>query len=384
MGNVTIQDVFKRFIPECSETMYFSEEQFMATKCILKCRTAEMGAHVSECDSCHKIYVHYNSCKNRNCPMCQGMEVDEWIDKRQEDVLEAPYFHSVFTIPGELYTLVYANQRLLYDALYHAVNKTMTELSKDKKHLGAKIGYICVLHTWGSKLNYHPHLHTIVLGGGLDEKNKWKDNGDKFFFPVKVMSAVFKKHYLTELKEVWKSGKLIFKGASNKYKNHYEFKSLLDKLYSKEWIVYTKKTFNGALSVIKYLGNYTHRSAISNQRIVSIQDDTVTFMAKNYNADGKYAPITISGEAFLRRFLLHVLPKGFVRIRHYGLLSSRSKTENMTHCRNLLGCRQYISQLRDKTVAEKLLILYNRDISKCKYCGDSVFRYKVDGRYMLC
>lgn len=384
MGNVTIQDVFERFIPECSESMYFSEEQFMATKCILKCRTAEMGAHVSECDSCHKIYIHYNSCKNRNCPMCQGMEVDEWIDKRQEDVLEAPYFHSVFSIPSELYPLVYANQRLLYDALYHAANKTMSELSKDKKHLGAKIGYICVLHTWGSKLNYHPHLHTIVLGGGLDDKNKWKDKGDKFFFPVKVMSAVFKKYYLSELKELWKSNRLEFKGTSEKYKNRYAFKCLLDKLYSKDWIVYTKKTFNGALSVIKYLGNYTHRSAISNKRIVSIQGDSVTFMAKDYKTDGRYAPTTIAGEKFIKRFLMHVLPKGFVRIRHYGLLSSRSKKENMTHCRNLLGCKQYISQLRDKTVAEKLLILYNRDICKCRYCGESVFRYKVDGRYMLC
>ena len=383
-SDVTIQDVFERFIPECSETMYFTEEQYMATKCILKCRTAEMGAHVSECDSCHKMYIHYNSCKNRNCPMCQGMEVDEWIDKRQEDVLEAPYFHSVFTIPGELYPIVYRNQRLLYDALYHAVNKTMEELSKDKKHLGANIGYICVLHTWGSRLNYHPHLHTIVLGGGLDEKNRWKDKGGKFFFPVKVMSAVFKRYYLEELKMLWRGEKLKYTGEASKYRNHYEFKSLLDKLYEKDWVVYTKKAFRGALSVIQYLGKYTHRSAISNKRIISIDDTNVTFMAKDYKKGGKYEPNTISGETFIRRFLMHILPKGFVRIRHYGLLASRCKKEKIKLCRNLLGCEQYISRLRNKTVAEKLLILYNRDICKCKNCGEVLHSYKVDGRYMLC
>ena len=382
-SDVIIQDVFARFIPECSETMYFSEEQYNATKCILKCWAAEMGAHVSECDSCLKTYVHYNSCKNRNCSMCQGMEVDEWIDKRQEDVLEAPYYHSVFTIPGELYLLAYWNQRLLYDALYHAVNKTMEELSRDKKHLGAKIGYICVLYTWGTKLNYHPHLHTIVLGGGLDEKNKWKDKGGKFFFPVKVMSAVFKNYYLNELKQLWKDEKLKYTGGAGKYRNHYEFKSLLDKLYEKDWIVYTKKAFHGALSVIQYLGKYTHRSAISNKRIVSMDETKVTFMAKNYKKDGRYEPNTISGETFIRRFLMNVLPKGFVRIWHYGLLASRCKKKKITHCRNLLGCKQYISRLRDKTVVEKLLILYNRDICKCKSCGEALFSYKVVGRYML-
>ena len=158
-SDITIQDVFRQFLPEYSETKNFSSQQLLVSQCIMKCRTIEMGANVSECESCHKKYIHYNSCKNRHCPMCQGMEVDEWIDKQQENVLDVPYFHTVFTVPEELYPLIYSNQKLLYDALYHAAHQTMTELSADPKHLGARIGYICVLHTWGSRMNYHPHLH---------------------------------------------------------------------------------------------------------------------------------------------------------------------------------------------------------------------------------
>lgn len=384
MANTTIQDIFNKFLPSYSECHLFSDEQYKTSTCIMKCRTAEMGAHVSECENCHNTYIHYNSCKNRHCPMCQGMEVDEWIDRCQEDVIDSPYFHAVFTIPSELYPLVYANQKLLYDALYHAVNLTLSELSSDKKHLGARIGYICVLHTWGSKLNYHPHLHTIVLGGGLDDKNHWKDKGGKFLFPIKVMSAVFKKHYLNELKNLFNNNFLIFSESSATFKNHYSFKELLNTLYDKEWIVYTKEAFNGAKSVIKYLGNYTHRSAISNKRILRIDNEQVSFLAKDYSIDGKYRPTSLSGEEFIRRFLMHVLPKGFVRIRYYGLLSCRTKKEQMTLCRNLLGCEKYISKLREKSVTEKILILYNKDISKCKCCGEPLHQFRVDGRYMLC
>ena len=382
-NEITIQDVFHQFLPEYSETHLFTTEQHMAALCISKCRTAEMGANISECESCHKKYIHYNSCKNRHCPMCQGMEVDEWIDKQQENVLDVPYFHTVFTIPEELYSLVYSNQKLLYDALYHAAHLTMTELSSDPKHLGAKIGYICVLHTWGSRMNYHPHLHTIVLGGGLDSTNRWKDKGKKFFFPVKVMSTVFKKHYLKELKLLRESGKLQYFGTSQKLQNHYTFKELLDTLYAKEWVVYTKEAFNGANSVIKYLGRYTHRIAISNRRIISMTSETVTYLAKDYKNGGRMVPYTVKGTEFLRLFLMHVLPKGFVRIRHYGILSCRSKKEKMDLCRKLLNGTQYLSKLRNKTVAEKLQILYQKDICKCEKCGGKLLSFRLRGSYSL-
>lgn len=383
MNSITIQDVFEQFLPMVADRT-FSDEQFRTIQCIRSCRTAEMGAHVSECESCHSKFIHYNSCKNRHCPMCQAMEVDEWIDLRREDVLDAPYFHTVFTVPGLLYPLIYANQKLLYDALYHAANRTLTELSKDTKHFGAKIGYICILHTWGSKLNYHPHIHTIVLGGGLDDKNRWKDKGEKFFLPVKVMSAVFKRYYLDELKCLHESEKLSYTGGAQDLRNQYEFKSLLDKLYAMDWVVYSKRTFKGAQEVFKYLGKYTHRIAISNNRILSMDSENVTFSAKDYRIDGKYRPMTITGEKFVSRFLLHILPKGFVRIRYYGLLACRCKAQKITLCRNLLGCQQYISNLKGKTVAEKIKILYNRDICKCSKCGEPLITFRMDGRYMLC
>jgi hypothetical protein len=316
--------------------------------------------------------------------MCQGMNVDEWVDLRREDVLDAPYFHTVFSIPSQLYPLVYANKKLLYDVLYHAANKTLAELSGDPKHFGAKIGYICILHTWGSALNYHPHLHTIVLGGGLDKSNNWKDKGKSFFLPVKVMSAVFKKYYLEELKALHNAEKLDFIGNAAKFRNSYTFKELLNSLYDTDWIVYTKETFAGAHEVFRYLGKYTHRIAISNRRIVSFDNNNVTFMAKDYRDGAKYKPMTISGEAFLSRFLLHVLPKGFVRIGYYGILSCRCKRDKITLCRNLIGCEKYLSQLRGKTAAEKMMILYNRDIHKCSRCKGALVTLTVPGRYMLC
>ena len=378
-----MQDVTEQFLPVIADRS-FSDEQLNVIRCIRKCRTAEMGAHISECESCHATFIHYNSCKNRHCPMCQGMEVHEWIDLRQEDVLEAPYFHVVFTIPSQLYSLAYANQRLLYDTLYHAANRTLTELSADPKRFGARIGFICVLHTWGSKLNYHPHLHVIVLGGGLDRLNHWKDRGKKFFLPVKVMSAVFKKYYLAELKVLREAGSLAYAGKCEALRNEYAFKELLDGLYGMDWIAYSKKTFAGAREVIKYLGKYTHRIAISNQRIIGMDEKNVMFYAKDYKKDGRYEPYVLSGEKFLSRFLLHVLPSGFVKIRYYGLLACRCKKEKVALCRKLLGCREYQSQLRGKTSAEKIKILFGRDINKCSKCGEQLNTIVVRGHYMLC
>ena len=383
MSDVTIQDVFEQFLPMIADRA-LSDDQLKTIQCIRNCRTSEMGGHISECESCHSKFIYYNSCKNRHCPMCQGMNIDEWIDLRREDVLDAPYFHTVFSIPSQLYSLMYVNQKLLYDALYHAANKTLAELSSDSKYLGAKIGYICILHTWGSKLNYHPHLHTIVLGGGLDKNNHWKDRGKSFFIPVKVMSAVFKKYYLEELKMLHDTGKLNYAGKAEHLRNSYDFKELLNTLYEIDWIVYTKETFAGAHEVFKYLGKYTHRIAISNHRIKSIDGDDVTFTAKDYKDGGMYKPLTIPGETFLSRFLLHVLPKGFVRIRYYGILSCRCKRDKITLCRNLIGCEKYLSKLRGKTAEEKLLILYKRDIHKCTKCNGPLVSYGIWGRYMLC
>lgn len=331
--------------------------------------TGAYGANVQFCEDCGHPQIHYNSCRNRCCPMCQALPKEKWMDKRREDVLEAPYFHVVFTVPQELNSLIYSNQQLLYDALYHSVSATINELTSDTKHLGAKVGYICVLHTWGSEMNYHPHIHVILLGGGLTAKNQWRDKGEEFFLPVKILSKLFRGKYMDELKRLWNEKKLQFHGSSEKYRNHYVFKELLNTCYEKDWIPHCKKTFNGAQSVINYLGKYTHRIAISNHRIIRMNEDTVTYYVKDYREEGKWKECTIPGIEFIRRFLMHVPPKRFVRIRHYGLLCTRSKTKHLTLCRNLLGCKQYLSRLKDMKTPQILETLYGINVTVCKCCG---------------
>lgn len=384
MSDVTVQDVFLRFYEDFRMLYPVSSQQDRTAFCIMKCKTPEMGANVSVCPECHFHKIHYNSCRNRFCTMCQAMDVDKWIDIQQEDVLDVPYFHAVFTIPEQLYALTYSNQKFLYTSMYHAVSLTLKELASDPKHLGAKIGFICVLHTWGSKMNYHPHIHTIILGGGLDDRNQWKDKGTKFFFPVKVLSSVFKKYYLQELKTLREKGLLEYHGSAEKFRNHYSFKELLDICYAKEWISHIKPAFHGAQSVIHYLGRYTHRIAISNRRIIGMDDRNVTYLVKDYKNKGHWTSITIPGTEFIRRFLMHVLPKGFVRLRHYGILSCRIKKARMTLCRNLLGSRQYLSNLRGMNAEQVMMALYHIDICKCPECGAHMTSHRMHGNYMLC
>lgn len=304
----TIQDVFERFYPSYEKRNSPPAHHRKTAYHIMNCKTGAFGVNISVCEDCGCISVHNNSCRSRCCPMCQEFPKEKWIDAQKENVLDAPYYHVVFTVPEELNSIIYSNQKLLYDALYHAASATLNELSKDAKYLGADIGYICILHTWGSAMNYHPHIHTIVLGGGLDDENKWKDTGGNFFLPYGVISKVFRGKYLDELKSLWNDSKLKFHGTAEKYQNSYRFKELLDKCYEKNWVTYCKETFNGAQSVINYLGKYTHRIAISNHRIKSMTDTTVTYVVKDYKNEGCWKEKTISGEEFIRRFMMHVPP----------------------------------------------------------------------------
>ena len=369
MEHPTVQDIFLKFYPKYLDKYTPSSQQSKVANCIINCKTGAYGANVSKCEDCGHLLIHYNSCRNRCCPMCQALPKEKWTDKRREDVLEAPYFHVVFTVPQELNPLIYSNQQLLYDAMYHCVSATIEELTSDTKHLGAKVGYICVLHTWGSEMNFHPHIHVILLGGGLTVKNQWRDKGNEFFLPVKVMSKLFRGKYMAELKSLYEAKKLQFHGSSEKYRNRYAFKELLNICYDKDWVPHCKKTFNGAQSVINYLGKYTHRIAISNHRIIRMDEDTVTYYVKDYREEGKWKEFTISGIEFIRRFLMHVPPKRFVRIRHYGLLCTRTKTRHLTLCRNLLGCKQYLSRLKDMETPQMLEILYGIKVTVCKCCG---------------
>ena len=377
MNKPTVQDIFYRFYPAYLEQYTPSFVQSKVANNIMNCKTGAYGMNISVCEECGVIQKHFNSCRNRCCPMCQAVPKEIWMDMRREDVLEAPYFHVVFTVPEELNPVILSNQKLLYNALYHASSSTIDELTSDTKHLGAKVGYISILHTWGSEMNFHPHIHMILLGGGLTVKNEWKDNGSEFFLPIQVISKVFKGKYLDELKSLWKDNQLVFRGSAEQYHNHYKFKELLDACYGREWVPYCKKTFNGAQSVIDYLGKYTHRIAISNHRIVRMDEYTVTFSVKDYRNNGHWKELTLSGVEFIRRFLMHVPPKRFVRIRHYGLLCTRSKNKKLTLCRNLLGCEKYLSRLRDKEMPEKLEILYGIKICVCKSCGGHMATPKI-------
>lgn len=389
-GNCTVQDVFNRFYPEYEKNHELPAVQRKAAYHIMNCKTGAFGVNISVCEECGCISIHYNSCRDRCCPMCQELPKEKWVDARREDLLDAPYFHVVFTVPEELNPVIYSNQKLLYGVLYHAASDTLSELAKDRKYLGADIGYICILHTWGSAMNFHPHIHAIVLGGGLDPENRWKDNGEDFFLPIKVVSKVFRGKYLAEVKQLWLDGKLEFHGTAEPLQNHYAFKELLDSCYSKEWVPYCKKPFCGAGSVVRYLGKYTHRIAISNYRIKCMTDSTVTFTVKDYKNHGQWKELTIPGQEFIRRFLMHVPPKRFVRIRHYGLLSSRCKNRKIALCRNLLGCKQYLSRLKELDAPAVIKLLYNKDICKCSSCGGKIIPLRLGqffarpAQHMLC
>ena len=369
MDKPTVQDIFRRFYPAYLDKYSPSPVQAKAAHNIMNCKTGAYGANISVCEDCGAVQIHYNSCRNRCCPMCQAVPKELWMDARREDVLDAPYFHLIFTVPGILNPVIYSNQKLLYDALYHAASATLSELTADSRYLGAKAGYICILHTWGSEMNFHPHIHTILLGGGLTPDNRWRDNGDGFFLPVRVISRVFRGKYMGKLKQLWEEEKLAFHGSALKYRNHYAFRELIGCCYSTGWVVHCKKTFNGAQSVISYLGKYTHRIAISNHRLIRSDEENVTFYVKDYRSDGRWKELTLPGVEFIRRFLMHVPPRRFVRIRHYGLLCSRTKNLRLTLCRNLLGCQKYLSALRGMEMPEILEHLYGIRICVCKACG---------------
>jgi hypothetical protein len=364
----TVQDLFRIFYPKFKERYKPSKEQAKAAKDIINCRTSALGGHAYECESCSHTLVRYNSCRNRHCTQCQGVNKEVWIDKRKKDILNAPYFHVVFTMPEQLHMVIYHNQKLLYDLMYKAVAETLTELSLDKKYLGAQIGFFSVLHTWGQNLHYHPHIHTVVLAGGLNHSNQWCCTSNKFFIPVKVLSKMFRGKFLYYLKQYYEQNQLEFYNDAIKYKQPKQFQKLIDECYNLDWYSYTKRTFSGPLAVVQYLGRYTHRIAISNNRIVSIDKDTVTIQVKDYKNNNRKKMVTMAGIEFIRRFLMHILPKRFVKIRHYGLLANRNVKTKLTLCRKLTKSPLYKPQFEGLSTIEILSILFKKDVTLCPSC----------------
>ena len=372
MNALTVQEVFNTFYADYHKKYTPSLEQLKVVNAIRNCKTGNLGYNASVCEKCGSMRIHNNSCRNRCCPNCQQIPKERWIDARQEDVLDAPYFHVVFTVPEQLNPIIYSNQQLMYDLMFSCSAQTVEELSLDPKFLGARPGFISVLHTWGSEMNYHPHIHMVLLGGGLDHSDNWKAADRKFFIPVKILSKVFRGKFLASLKELRLAKSLQYCGSSKKYLNSYVFQDLIDECYGIEWNLYIKETFNGAGSVIQYLGKYTHRIAISNHRLISIDDDRVSYYVKDYRNKGKWKSFSITGVEFIRRFLMHVPPRRFVRIRHYGILSTRCKAVKMTLCRLLLQQEQRKAQLKGVPVPEILKMLWDIDICTCDKCGGSM------------
>ena len=305
---------------------------------IVRCRTAALGGHRDKCVRCGHLTASYNSCRNRHCPKCQGNVRAKWLAARSAELLPVPYFHVVFTLPHSLSALVLQNKRLLYDLLYRTSAATMLELARDPKHLGADIGFLGVLHTWGQNLEHHPHVHYIVPAGGLAlDASRWIDSSPRFFLPVHALSRVFRGKFVAGLKQLVAENKLQFHGSQKHLAAPGCFPSLLRQLYQQDWVVYAKAPFGGAEHVLNYLARYTHRVAISNHRLVAFENEHVSFRWRDYAHGGKKKVMTVSAHEFLRRFLLHVLPSGLVRIRHFGLFANRRRRAALQRCRALLG-----------------------------------------------
>ncbi|WP_027400129.1 IS91 family transposase, partial [Anaerovorax odorimutans] len=305
-----VQDVFQQYGWEYLQNHKLSHVQSKAFLAISKCRTADLGGHTDQCENCGSIRISYNSCRNRHCPKCQTLAKERWIEGQKVNLLNVGYFHIVFTVPSELNIVIYQNQKVCYNILFRTVSETLQELCADKKYLGAKIGFTSILHTWGQNLCFHPHIHCVMAGGGLNKLGKWVNSRKKFLLPIKVLSRKFRGKFLALLKKA----NLEFFGNSNPF----VFNDLLDSCYKKEWIVYCKPPFKTAASVVEYLGRYTHRVAISNNRILSVKNGVVTFKWRDYKDNSKWKIMTIAAEEFIRRFLMHILPQGFMKIRHYG------------------------------------------------------------------
>ena len=319
---------------------HVSLDQMKVMSAIERCRTAALGGHVARCEDCSHTVIAYNSCRNRHCPKCQGAAAQQWLAEREADLLPVAYFHVVFTLPAAIADIAYQNKAAIYDIMFTASAETMSAIAADPKHLGARIGITAVLHTWGSAMTHHPHVHMIVPGGGITAAgSRWVSCRPNFFLPVKVLSRLFRGLFLAKLRAAHQAGRLKFFGGHAHLDDARAFKAYLKPLRNIEWVVYAKSPFGGPQAVLAYLSRYTHRVAISNHRLVSADATSITFKYKDYRIEGhgRYKTMTLPTHEFIRRFLIHVLPKGFHRIRHYGLLASANRTANIAHARELLA-----------------------------------------------
>lgn len=346
-ASLEVADIFREYGAAYQSAHKLPPLHLKVMDAIVKCRTEELGGHLDECDHCGHQHPFYNSCRNRHCPKCGALAKERWLAARKQELLPVAYFHTVLTIPDELNPIALVNQKVIYDILFRAGSETLLTLGRDPKHVGGEIGLLAVLHTWGQNLLEHPHLHCIVTGGGLSpDGQKWflpkKMTKDRdFFVHVNIISDLFKKKFLAYLKQAYQTDKLEFVGKTAYLADQKAFQKLIDTLYKKKWVTYCKEPFGSPEAVLAYLARYTHRVAISNNRIVKIEacpgrNGKVTFKWRDYKDDGKEKLMTLDAFEFIRRFLLHVLPKNFYKIRYYGIWSSRNRKTKLKKCQEIL------------------------------------------------
>ena len=359
MSKYTIQDIFKIYGPEYIKNHNLSKEQYKVYNAIINCGSIELGYHICTCEECGEQYFGYNSCRNRHCPICQNYKREQWIQKESSYLLDSRYFHIITTVPYELNEIFIYNKKICYNILFKATSETILELCNDSKWLGATPGITSILHTWGQTMEFHPHIHSIVTGGGL-KNNHWVSCDKDYLFKVQVLGSLFRGKFLYYLKHEFSNLKTDFIDLKS-------FNKFLKPLYKKQWITYIEPPKGKVENVIEYVGRYSFRVAISNERIKKVENGNVTFEYKDYRDNSKIKLMTITAEEFIRRFLLHVLPKHFTKIKHYGLLSNRNKKNNIRLCRLLIS----------RILTNKFVCTISRKFQefKCEKCGSTNFSY---------
>ena len=370
-----VADVFRRFGPAYRHEHVDSlcRGQLRAMSAIELCRTAALGGHVEQCDACGHQRITYNSCRNRHCPKCQSLARAQWLEERQAELLNGvEYFHVVFTVPEPIAAIAYQNKKVLYDILFHASAETLRTIAADPQHLGAEIGFITILHTWGQTLLHHPHVHCVVPGGGISPDGEhWIACRPGFFLPVRVLSRLFRRLFLEQLHQAFRAAELHFYSHLEPLRDARAFAAYLAPAADAEWVVYAKPPFGGAKHVLDYLGRYTHRVAISNNRLLSMENGQVTFLWKDYKQGATKKTMTLTAEEFIRRFLLHILPNGLQHIRHYGFLANRYRDTKLALCRQLLGApTPAAGESSDKEdYRDRYERLTGKSLRDCPLCG---------------
>ena len=368
-------DVFRHFGPAFRDRhgASLSTARRRAMSAIERCRTAALGGHVERCGDCGHQRIAYNSCRNRNCPKCQGLARAQWLEDRQAELLDVPYFHVVFTVPDLIATIAFQNQTVVYDILFRAVSETLRTIAAEPAHLGAEIGFLAVLHTWGQNLMHHPHLHCLVPGGGIAPDGKsWIACRPRFFLPVTVLSRLFRGLFLHYLEKAFTAGELKFFSAHRHLHEPTAFRRYLAPAWNVDWVVYAKRPFAGPAQVLDYVGRYTHRVAISNNRLVSMDNGKVRFRWKDYRDGNRQKMMTLDGGELIRRFLIHVLPDGFHRIRYYGFLGNCHRARKLALCRELLGMLPAAPADPPADYRDRLEALTGRSLRACPHCHTGI------------